>query len=154
MRQQAPLSDLAADKELDALTDIVSRAAAAIVAIDRSKIEWRRKDDRSPVSVADEAANAVILEGLSHLLPGVPVVSEEAHTTRSALPAGFILVDPLDGTREFLAGRDEFTVNVGVIVNGSPEIGIIAAPALGLVWRGVVGRGAERCPSLNVAGDR
>jgi 3'(2'), 5'-bisphosphate nucleotidase len=144
MRQQAPLSELAADKQLDALTGIVSRAAAAIVAIDRSKVEWRRKDDRSPVSVADEAANAVILEGLSRLLPGVPVVSEEAHTTPSALPAGFILVDPLDGTREFLAGRDEFTVNVGVIVNGSPKIGIIAAPALGLVWRGVVGRGAER----------
>jgi 3'(2'), 5'-bisphosphate nucleotidase len=149
MTQQAPLSELAADEELDALTDIVSRAAAAIVAIDRSKVEWRRKDDRSPVSIADEAANAVILEGLSRLLPGVPVVSEEAHTRPSALPAGFILVDPLDGTREFLAGRDEFTVNIGIVANGRPMIGIIAAPALSLVWRGVVGRGAER---LRLAG--
>jgi 3'(2'), 5'-bisphosphate nucleotidase len=144
MTQQAPLSRLAADKELDALTYVVSRAAAAIVAIDRSKVEWRTKADQSPVSLADEAANAVILEGLSRLLPGVPVVSEEAHTRPSALPAGFILVDPLDGTREFLAGRDEFTVNVGIAANGRPMIGIIAAPALGLVWRGVVGRGAER----------
>jgi 3'(2'), 5'-bisphosphate nucleotidase len=144
MTQQAPLSRLAADKELDALTYVVSRAAAAIVAIDRSKVEWRTKADQSPVSLADEAANAVILEGLSRLLPGVPVVSEEAHTRPSALPAGVVLVDPLDGTREFLAGRDEFTVNIGILANGRPMIGIIAAPALGLVWRGVVGRGAER----------
>ena len=55
-----------------------------------------------------------------------------------------MLVDPLDGTREFLAGRDEFTVNIAIVFDGSPRIGLIAAPALGLVWRGVVGRGAER----------
>jgi 3'(2'), 5'-bisphosphate nucleotidase len=102
------------------------------------------KADRPPVSNADEAANAVIVEVLSQLLPGVPVVSEEVPARPSALPAGFVLVDPLDGTREYLAGRDEFTVNVAIVTNGRPMIGVIAAPALGLVWRGVVGRGAER----------
>jgi 3'(2'), 5'-bisphosphate nucleotidase len=144
MPHQDPLSRLAAAERLDELTDIVSRAAAAILAIDRSKVEWRTKDDQSPVSIADEAANAVILEGLALLLPDAPVVSEEAHTRPSAPPAGFVLVDPLDGTREYLAGRDEFTVNVAIVANGRPMMGVIAAPALGLVWRGVVGRGAER----------
>jgi 3'(2'), 5'-bisphosphate nucleotidase len=124
---------------------LVSRAAAAILAFDRTKIGWHEKSDRSPVTAADEAANAVISEGLSRLLPGVPIISEERRETPSlAGIAGFVLVDPLDGTREFLAGRDEFTVNVAVISGGRPTVGIIAAPALGLVWRGAVGRGAER----------
>jgi 3'(2'), 5'-bisphosphate nucleotidase len=144
MTQQEPLAALAEPRGLDALTEVVSYAAAAIVAIDRSKVEWRTKADRSPVSAADDAANAVIIQGLSRLLPGVPVVSEEQHARPSTLSPGFILVDPLDGTREFLAGRDEFTVNVAIVGNGRPLIGIIAAPALGLVWRGVAGRGAER----------
>src|SRR6185437_11767243 len=63
---------------------------------------------------------------------------------RSRLDPSFIVVDPLDGTREFLAGRDEFTVNVGIVTNGVPIAGIIAAPAKGLLWRGVVGGRAER----------
>jgi 3'(2'), 5'-bisphosphate nucleotidase len=81
---------------------------------------------------------------LAHLLPGVPIVSEEQKVRPSALEAGFVLVDPLDGTREYLAGREEFTVNVAIISQGRPAVGIIAAPALGLVWRGVVGQGAQR----------
>ncbi len=144
MPEQDPFSGLAAAGGLDTLTDIVSRAAAAVVAIDRSNVKWRTKADLSPVSTADEAANAVIVQGLSRLLPGVPIVSEEEHARPSGLEAGFVLVDPLDGTREFLAGRDEFTVNVALIRAGRPVVGIIAAPALGLVWRGIVGRGAER----------
>jgi 3'(2'), 5'-bisphosphate nucleotidase len=71
-------------------------------------------------------------------------VSEEDHKKPSGLGASFALVDPLDGTREYLAGRDEFTVNVAIINHGRPFIGLIAAPALSLIWRGVVGRGAER----------
>jgi 3'(2'), 5'-bisphosphate nucleotidase len=144
MAPQDPFLELASAEGLDALTDIVSRAAAAVIAVDRSKVERRTKADGSPVSAADEAANAVILEGLSCLLPGVPVVSEEERIRPSWLETGFVLVDPLDGTREFLARRDEFTVNVALISKGKPVIGIIAAPALGLAWRGVVGRGAER----------
>src|SRR5205807_1567124 len=75
-----------------------------------------------------------------------PVVSEEAAAARTPARVGkhFILVDPLDGTREFLAGSDEFTVNVAVVIDGAPVLGVIAAPALGRVWRGIVGRGAER----------
>ncbi len=131
---------------IDELTAIASRAAAAVVAIDRSKVEWRTKTDLSPVTAADEAANAVIVPGLSQLLPGMPIVSEEdtGRARPSALGACFALVDPLDGTREFLAGRDEFTVNIAIVLDGSPKIGVIAAPTLGLVWRGIVGRGTER----------
>jgi 3'(2'), 5'-bisphosphate nucleotidase len=79
-------------------------------------------------------------------MPGVPVVSEEA-CARGARPrpgARFFLVDPLDGTREFLAGLDEYTVNLALVVDGVPEIGIIAAPAQGRIWRGASGRGGER----------
>lgn len=144
MTQRDPFAGVVGAEGLDALTDIVSRAVAAIVAIDRSKVAWRTKADQSPVTAADEAANAVILDGLARLLPNVPVVSEEEHARACALEAGFILVDPLDGTREFLAGRDEFTVNIALVRAGKPIIGIIAAPALGRVWRGIVGRGAER----------
>jgi 3'(2'), 5'-bisphosphate nucleotidase len=147
MTESDPLAGMATPEGLDALTDIVSRAAAAIVAIDRSTVAWRAKADRSPVSAADEAANAVILAGLARLVPDVPVVSEEEQAKPSELEpleAGFILVDPLDGTREFLAGRDEFTVNIALVSGGKPVIGIIAAPALGLVWRGIAGHGAER----------
>jgi 3'(2'), 5'-bisphosphate nucleotidase len=88
----------------------------------------------------------VVLDGLDRLLPGIPVVSEEASRSGIVLEpsATFILVDPLDGTREFLAGRAEFTVNVAIVRAGAPVIGCIAAPALGQVWRGIVGGGAQR----------
>jgi 3'(2'), 5'-bisphosphate nucleotidase len=98
------------------------------------------------VTAADEAAEAIILDGIARLLPGVPVISEEA--AGRAPPAGpgpeFVLVDPLDGTRELVAGRDEFTVNVALVREGRPFLGIVAAPALGLLWRGYPGYGAER----------
>lgn len=128
------------------LTTIVSRAAGAIVAIAPAAAAARQKSDLSPVTAADEAAEAVILEGLAEVAPGLAVVSEEAAAQGHvpAIGADFILVDPLDGTREFLAGRDEFTVNLAIIADGVPAIGLVAAPALGLVWRGVVGRFAER----------
>jgi len=131
---------------LPELTAIVSQAAAAILAIAPDKLGMRQKADFSPVTLADEAAEAVILRGLAQVAPGVPVVSEEAcGQGHSPLPgASFILVDPLDGTREFVAGRGEYTVNVAVIIDGVPAIGLIAAPAQGVIWRGVGGRGAER----------
>lgn len=131
---------------LDELTTIVSSAAAAILAARAGSLDARTKADLSPVTAADHAAEAVILAGLARALPAVPVVSEEAGGR--PLPAGntgsFVLVDPLDGTRELLAGRDEFTVNVAVMTGGRPRIGIVAAPALGVLWRGIEGQGAER----------
>jgi 3'(2'), 5'-bisphosphate nucleotidase len=133
-------------KLLDALTTIVSAAGAAILAARAGQCPTWTKADQSPVTAADHAAEAAILEGLARVLPGVAVISEEA--AAQALPAdpadAFILVDPLDGTREFIAGRGEFTVNVAIIVAGQPRLGIVAAPAQGLIWRGIAGNGAER----------
>ena len=82
------------------------------------------------MTAADEVSQAVILEGLSHVLPGIPVISEEASEQWPALQPGspFLLVDPLDGTREFLAGSSEYTVNVALVSGGVPVIGRIAAP--------------------------
>jgi 3'(2'), 5'-bisphosphate nucleotidase len=135
-----------AEQVLDGLTEIVSRAAQATLATPFSSVAHRTKKDLSPVTAADEASEALILEGLAHLMPDVPVIAEESvgRTRPGALGPSFLVVDPLDGTKEFLAGRDEFTVNVALVTNGTPIAGIIAAPALGLIWRGVVGGRAER----------
>jgi 3'(2'), 5'-bisphosphate nucleotidase len=135
-----------AEQVLEALSEIVSRAAQATLAVPFSSVQHRLKDDKSPVTAADEASEAIILEGLARVLPGVPVIAEESvgDAPRGPLGASFLLVDPLDGTKEFLAGRDEYTVNVALVTNGVPIAGIIAAPAQGLLWRGVVGGKAER----------
>jgi 3'(2'), 5'-bisphosphate nucleotidase len=141
------ISPQRAEQALDALSEIVSRAAMATLAVPFSDVEQRLKNDLSPVTAADEASEAVILEGLARVLPGVPVVAEESVAggiCPDAVGPSFLLVDPLDGTKEFLAGRDEFTVNVAIVTNGVPLAGIIAAPAQGLLWRGVVGGRAER----------
>ena len=129
---------------MDDLTALVSEAAAAILRVGPEAA--RMKADRTPVCNADEVAEALLLEGLARLMPGVLVVSEEA-CARGARPrpgTRFFLVDPLDGTREFLAGLDEYTVNLALVADGVPELGIIAAPAQGRVWRGAAGHGGER----------
>ena len=135
-----------AQRHLDALTDIVARAAAATLATPFSSVATRIKTDLTPVTAADELSESIILEGLAGLLPGVPVIAEESVGKKrpTQLEPSFVVVDPLDGTREFLAGRDEFTVNVAIVTNGIPIAGIIAAPARGLLWRGIVGGVAER----------
>jgi 3'(2'), 5'-bisphosphate nucleotidase len=125
------------------LTGIAIQAACAIQEFDCRSVARRQKPDRSLVTAADEAAQAVILEGLARELPGVAVVSEENRTEQPAPPEGFLLVDPLDGTVEFLSGRDEYTVNIALVRDGIPDVGVVAAPALGLLWRGSAGR-AER----------
>jgi 3'(2'),5'-bisphosphate nucleotidase len=131
---------------LDALASIASRAGAAILAVRPADLARRDKPDLSPVTAADETSETIVLEGLRHVLPGVPVVSEEA--SRSGVPAAlgsrFLLVDPLDGTRELLAGEHDYTVNIALVDDGRPVLGVIAAPALQTVWIGMAGQGAER----------
>src|SRR5437764_7910837 len=153
VRSGTKVSDLSLDRDLgslagrlDALTALVGRAAAAILATDPARAARRQKSDRSFVTSADEAAQAIILQGLSELFPGLPAICEEATGLPRPTILGecFALVDPLDGTREFLAGRPEFTVNLAIVRAGAAVLGIIAAPALGQVWRGVVGYGAQR----------
>ncbi|MEJ2374113.1 MAG: inositol monophosphatase family protein [Pseudolabrys sp.] len=141
---------------MDDLTKIVARAASVIRDFSPDTVGRQIKADQSPVTAADEAAEAAILEGLAALLPGVPAVSEEKSGREAAPALGgcFLMADPLDGTKEFLAGRDEFTVNLAVVRGGTPIAGIIAAPARGQVWRGVTGHGAERLRLTDDGADR
>ncbi|WP_322515995.1 3'(2'),5'-bisphosphate nucleotidase CysQ [Rhodopseudomonas palustris] len=131
------------------LTELVLRAGAAILATDRSD-PVEHKPDGSPVTTADLAADRIIAEGLKQIAPDVPALSEERCGLGRPSSGSFFLVDPLDGTKEYVAGRDEFTVNLALVTDGKPLLGIVGAPALGLVWRGLVGHGAER---LAIAAD-
>lgn len=140
--------DTAACAELiDDVTTIAARAATAILRLAGSAP--RRKPDGSPVTAADEASEAVICEGLEDLAAGISIVSEERSPgpgphAGSVASGIYFLVDPLDGTQEFIAGRDEYTVNIALISAGTPLLGVVAAPAAGLIWRGVAGGGADR----------
>jgi 3'(2'), 5'-bisphosphate nucleotidase len=132
---------------IDPLAALAARAANVIRQLGCDGL--RRKADGSPVTAADEAAEAVICEGLQKLAPDVPVVSEEQMARGESRAPGcaslaYFLVDPLDGTREFIAGRNEFTVNIALMHGGAPILGVIVAPAYELMWRGVVGHGADR----------
>ncbi|MFL6839934.1 MAG: 3'(2'),5'-bisphosphate nucleotidase CysQ [Bradyrhizobium sp.] len=130
---------------IEPLTDLVIRACAAILAVNRSTMKVEGKTDGSPVTEADLAADRIIGEGLARLAPKLSSLSEERlHLAKPPYKDSFFLIDPLDGTKEFVAGRNEFTVNLALVTQGTPLLGIIGAPALGVIWRGIVGRGAER----------
>jgi 3'(2'), 5'-bisphosphate nucleotidase len=145
-RSSAPAMNRAAAAALmEPLTALAVRAGAAILAIDRMGMKIDGKADGSPVTEADMAADRIIADGLARLVPDIPALSEERlDLARPPYHGNFFLIDPLDGTKEFVAGRNEFTVNIALVTDGTPLLGIIGAPALGLVWRGLVGQGAER----------
>jgi 3'(2'), 5'-bisphosphate nucleotidase len=125
-----------------AIAGLTSEAGARILSIAAEKCAPRTKADFSPVTAADEAAEQIIQEGLGRLLPGVPVIAEEAASRADlARPGGnYCLVDPIDGTREFIAGRGEYTVNVALIEDHVPVLGIIYAPQLKLLFAGTAGQ--------------
>jgi 3'(2'), 5'-bisphosphate nucleotidase len=140
-----PIDGEAAFALIEPLTDLVIQAGHAILAVNRAAMKVDGKTDGSPVTEADLAADRVIGEGLARLAPNIPSLSEErVQLAKLPYKDSFFLVDPLDGTKEFVAGRDEFTVNLALVTGGVPLLGIVGAPALGLIWRGIVGRGAER----------
>jgi 3'(2'), 5'-bisphosphate nucleotidase len=136
------------------LTELVVRAGSAILAVDRTRMRVDGKTDGSPVTEADLAADRIIADGLARLAPEIPTLSEErVASAPSGSPPVFFLIDPLDGTKEFVAGRDEFTVNVALVANGTPLLGIVGAPALGMIWRGLVGQGTgNRAERLSASG--
>ncbi len=115
-----------------ALAQIALDAGAAIMAVYARPFEVRTKDDQSPVSEADEAAEAIIIAAVETLLPDWRVMAEES-SARDGVPevhSRMVVIDPLDGTKEFIAKRDEFTVNIALVVDGVPEVGCVYAPAL------------------------
>ncbi len=126
---------------LAALRLIAERAGEVILGyyVEGEEIEVRKKADASPVAEADEAAEAFILEALGKLTPDIPIVSEEA-ASAGHIPdvsgGRFWLVDPLDGTREFISRNGEFTVNIALIEDGEPQAGVVHAPALAMTWVG------------------
>jgi 3'(2'), 5'-bisphosphate nucleotidase len=127
------------------LLRLAKRAGRVVLEHYEGHTEVRAKADESPVTAADEAAEAVILEGLATLSPDIPVVAEErvaAGKVPDLAGGRFWLVDPLDGTKEFLSRNGEFTVNIALIEDRSPVLGVVLAPARGLMWWGVVGESA------------
>lgn len=127
---------------LDAVAALAVAAGAAILPFYEGACAVETKEDGSPVTQADLAAEAVILPGLARLAQGAPTVSEEQAAQAPATGRRFFLVDPLDGTREFLARNGEFTVNIALVEDGAPVLGVVHAPALGLTWLGARGLGA------------
>ena len=117
------------DQTIKDLCNIARRAGDAIMVIAQSAPSVDRKADHSPVTIADTTANDLIVAALNDLTPDIPVVSEEGAHVLKAPDAPFWLVDPLDGTKEFIAGNGEFTVNIGLIERREPTLGVIYAPA-------------------------
>lgn len=129
--------DLSAQDELAlAFGGIVSEAGRLITAMTASDLRARRKPGGSPVCRADIEAEALILARLASVLPGVTIIAEESFAAADSVPSRFLLVDPLDGTREYLAGRDDFTVNIALIEGGDPVAGAVCAPARRQVYVG------------------
>lgn len=119
-------------------------AGKAILAIRQRGCRVAHKNDQSPVTEADHAAEVILLAALARHAPGVPVVAEE-EVAAGRVPevgAAFFLVDPLDGTREFVRGGDDYTVNIGLVIEGEPVLGLVHAPEQGRLWAGVVGSAA------------
>jgi len=131
----------------DACTGLARDAAREIMRIYAGDLGERTKADKSPVTDADHAAEAIIVAGLRKLTPELAVVAEEemAAGRVPTLNGGpFWLVDPLDGTKEFIKRNGEFTVNIALIEDGRPTLGIVLAPATETLWRGARGLGADK----------
>ncbi len=135
----APAKDKAADgfdfsRAASVLTDAAARAGAAIMRHYRGVTEVELKGDKSPVTRADHDSEAIVLAALARLAPEVKVISEETFRgTQGPLPRRFFLVDPLDGTKEFIQRRNDFTVNIALIEDKRPRFGLVYAPARALL---------------------
>jgi len=137
----------AANALLESVLDIAAAASQAILDIYDGDIDVELKDDRSPLTQADRAAHAVIVAGLEKLEPALPILSEESAASdieaRRSWPR-YWLVDPLDGTKEFIKRNGEFTVNIALIDGHVPVLGVVMAPVTGTAYAGIVGSGAFR----------
>nr|WP_043458183.1 3'(2'),5'-bisphosphate nucleotidase CysQ [Azohydromonas australica] len=131
--------------DLDAIARLTREAGALIMEVYATDFAVRGKDDASPVTEADEKAEALLLKGLAALYPDIPVVAEEA-VAAGGVPESvgdqFWLVDPLDGTKEFISRNGEFTVNVALVRDGQPVLGVVYTPALDRLFAGAQGLGA------------
>jgi 3'(2'), 5'-bisphosphate nucleotidase len=129
---------------LERVVEIAREAGAAILEVYGTAFEVQNKSDASPVTAADEKAEALIVPALEALAPGIPIVAEEAVAAGRVpeVASLFWLVDPLDGTKEFISRNGEFTVNIALVADGVPVLGVVLAPAIGRLFAGVAGLGA------------
>jgi len=120
---------------VEVMRRLAIEAGAAIMAIYGSgDMDLRAKADASPVTAADEAADALISAGLRKAFPGIPLVTEEQAESHAVRGKSFLIVDPLDGTREFVQRRGDFTVNIAYVADGVPVLGVVYAPAKGRLF--------------------
>ena len=147
-----------ADAQLaEAMVAAAIEAGRTILEARERGVGVERKADASPVTEADRAAEQVIVDRLAEAAPGIPVIAEEAVAAGRIPEVGgrFFLVDPLDGTREFVRGGNDFTVNIGLVRDRAPAVGVIYLPASGKLFAGVVGEGAWRAAASDgVVGER
>lgn len=124
------------DQVAEIFAELVVEASVAVMCVYAGDPHAREKADKSLVCDADERAEAIILKGLADRLPQLPVIAEEAASRGEKPRCGraFILVDPVDGTREFLNRNGEFTINIGLVIDGVPRAGAVYAPALERMW--------------------
>jgi 3'(2'),5'-bisphosphate nucleotidase len=127
---------------LQVLCDIALAAGREVMDVYGTDFAHERKDDDSPLTQADLRSDKVICAGLEREFPGVFILSEESSPRPGAVHDRFFLVDPLDGTKEFLKRNDEFTVNIALVERGAPVAGVVFAPALGELYFGAQGLGA------------
>ncbi len=133
--------------DITELEPVARAAGAAIMAIYSQPFAVEYKSDESPLTAADKGAHEVIVQGLAGLTPDIPVLSEESGPEVMAARHGwsrYWLVDPLDGTKEFVSRNGEFTVNIALIEEGAPRWGLVYAPVLDKLWYGGKGLGAWR----------
>jgi 3'(2'), 5'-bisphosphate nucleotidase len=126
------------------LAKLAQTAGRAIMAVYRGQINTRVKSDHSPVTDADVQAEKIIVSGLMKKFPAIPIIAEEA-AAAGKIPIvqnQFFLVDPLDGTKEFISRNGEFTVNIALIENQRPIIGVVYAPAINMIYIGESDKGA------------
>jgi 3'(2'), 5'-bisphosphate nucleotidase len=132
------------ERLVDDLADAAREAGEAILTVVKRGFDVEAKRDSSPVTEADRAAELIILAVLGRAAPGVPIIAEE-EVAAGRIPAHddlYFLVDPLDGTKEFIRGGDDYTVNIGLIEHGAPRLGVVFAPATGRLHGGCVAAGA------------
>ncbi len=140
------MAAVADDKaSIDAISALALEAGAAALAVYESDFVVDAKSDASPVTEADRLGEEIILRGLARLAPTIPALAEEAASEGKipALGREFFLVDPLDGTKEFVTKTGEFTVNIALIRDGRPTLGVVYAPAIGKLYAGIAGAGAS-----------
>jgi len=131
----------------EALVPVALRAAAAIMTVYEGAFTVERKLDDSPLTQADLESQRIIVDGLETLTPGVPILAEESAQvswTERRTWRELWVVDPLDGTREFVNRNDEFAINIALVVEHEPVLGLVAVPAQGIVYVGAAGSGAYR----------